>query len=111
MTLIKNRVIVCSPGMEYFRISELDKHNITSKSYPEEALSQHLSLKDTLSESGGDNFVTGNIISLGNHEVIAEKTNATAIDILKQKGYRIHSLGLSEFIKGTSGPSCLILPV
>ncbi len=46
-------------------------------------------------EVPGDNFVTGNVISLGNYKVIAEKTNTTAIDILKQKGYRIHSLDLS----------------
>jgi dimethylargininase len=57
-----------------------------------------------------DNFVTGNVISLGNHEVIAEKMNTPAIDILRQKGYIVHSLDLSEFIKGTGGPSCLILP-
>jgi len=62
-------------------------------------------------EVPGDNFVTGNVISLANHEVIAEKTNTSAIDILKQNGYHIHSLDLSEFIKGTGGPSCLILPV
>ncbi len=62
-------------------------------------------------EVPGNNFVTGNVISLGNHEVIAEKTNTIAIDILNQKGYLIHSLDLSEFIKGTGGPSCLILPV
>lgn len=61
-------------------------------------------------EVPGDNFVTGNVISLGNHEVIAEKLNTAAIDILRQKGYMVHSLDLSEFIKGTGGPSCLILP-
>ena len=58
-----------------------------------------------------DNFVAGNVLSLENHEVISEKTNTIAINILKQKGYRVHSLDLSEFIKGTGGPSCLILPV
>lgn len=29
MTLKVNRVIICSPGMEYFRLSDLGKHNIT----------------------------------------------------------------------------------
>jgi len=58
-----------------------------------------------------DNFVSGNVISLGNHEVIAEKTNTFSIDILKQNGYHIHSLDLSEFIKGTGGPSCIIIQV
>jgi len=62
-------------------------------------------------EVPGDNFVSGNVISLGNHKVIAEKTNISAIVALKQKGYKIHALDLSEFIKGTGGPSCLILPV
>lgn len=61
-------------------------------------------------EVPGADFITGNVISLGNHEVITEKTNTSAIDILKQNGYHIHSLDLSEFIKGTGGPSCLILP-
>jgi dimethylargininase len=62
-------------------------------------------------EVQGDDFVTGNVISLGNHEIIAEKSNAPAIDILKKYGYHMHSLDLSEFIKGTGGPSCLILPL
>jgi dimethylargininase len=61
-------------------------------------------------EVPGNNFVSGNVISLGNHEVIADQTNTSAINILTQNGYRIHSLDLSEFIKGTGGPSCLILP-
>jgi dimethylargininase len=58
-----------------------------------------------------NNFVSGNVISLGNHEVIAEQTNTSAIEVLKQNGYQIYSLNLSEFIKGTGGPSCLILPL
>jgi dimethylargininase len=62
-------------------------------------------------EVPGDSFVSGNVISLGNHEVIAEKTNRSAIEILEYNGYHVHSLDLSEFIKGTGGPSCLILPV
>jgi len=261
MTLIKNRVIVCSPGLEYFRVSELSKHNITKVSDPEKSVLQHFALQSALLDAGfevyniselkdhpnsvftrdvslvtpegyiklkmglesrkgeeewmaqqlesqgikevgsisgngrveggdviitgsiafvglskrtneegvnqlstifnamsievrsvevpgpflhlggamsilssndvlcckgifpkhffngfnhievaRDNFVSGNIISLGNHEVITEKTNTAAIDILKQNGYHIHSIDLSEFIKGTGGPSCLILP-
>jgi len=58
-----------------------------------------------------DNFVTGNVISIGYHDVIVEKSNISTINVLKQKGYHVHSLDLSEFIKGTGGPSCLILPV
>ena len=261
MALIKNRVIVSSPGKEYFSVSELDKHNITSLSDPEKALIQHLALKTLLIDYGfkvldvpelkdhpnsvftrdsslvtsrgyvklkmglesrkgeeewmaqqldslginrakkisgngtveggdviltgstafvgiskrtnkeganqvstilqtmnfevrsfeipgpflhlggamsilssndviccqgifpkdffngfnrievaRDSFVSGNVISLGNHEVIAEKTNFSAIEILEHNGYKVHSTDLSEFIKGTGGPSCLILP-
>jgi len=62
-------------------------------------------------EIPGENFVSGNVISLENHKVIAEKTNTSTIDILRKKGYHIHPLDLSEFIKGTGGPSCLILPL
>lgn len=58
-----------------------------------------------------ENFVSGNVISLGNHEVIAEKGNVPAIKLLQEKGYRVHYLDLSEFIKGSGGPSCLILPI
>jgi dimethylargininase len=58
-----------------------------------------------------DSFVSGNVIALGYHEVIAEKANIVAIDVLSRNGYQIHSLDLSEFIKGTGGPSCLVLPV
>jgi len=262
MTLIKNRVIVCSPRSEYFRVSELSKHNITRVPDPEKSVLQHLALTTALLESGfavydipelkdhpnsvftqdgslvtpegyiklrmglesrkgedewiaqnleslgikragsisgngtveggdviltgsiafvglskrtneegmkqistilnamnfevrsvsvpepflhlggamsilsqetvlycqgifpmdffkgfnsievpGDSFASGNVISLGNHGIIAEKTNTAAINVLRKKGYRIHALDLSEFIKGTGGPSCLILPV
>jgi dimethylargininase len=58
-----------------------------------------------------ENFVSGNVISLGNNEVIAEKSNIATIEKLQRHGYLVHSLDLSEFIAGTGGPSCLILPV
>jgi dimethylargininase len=61
-------------------------------------------------EVARDSFVSGNVISLGNYEVMAEKTNISAIEILEHYGYKVHSTDLSEFIKGTGGPSCLILP-
>ena len=261
MTQIKNRLIVCTPGLEYFRVFELSKHNITKVSDPEKSVLQHLALTSVLMESGfevydtpelkdhpnsvftrdvslvtpegyiklrmglesrkgeeewmaqqleslgikrvgsisgngtveggdviltrstafvgiskrtnkegvnqlstilqtmnfevrsvevtepflhlggaisvlstndilccqgifpkdffngfnrievaRDSFVSGNVISLGNYEVIAEKTNTSAIEILEHNGYKVHSTDLSEFIKGTGGPSCLILP-
>jgi dimethylargininase len=39
-------------------------------------------------EVPGDSFVSGNVISLGNNEVVAEKTNTTAINILKKMDIR-----------------------
>ena len=62
-------------------------------------------------EVSHDSFVSGNVISLGDHEILAEKTNISAIEILKHNGYHVHSIDLSEFIKDTGGPSCLIMPL
>ncbi len=56
-------------------------------------------------------FISGNVIHLGDGEVIAERSNWKAIDALKAHGYKVHELDLSEFVKGTGGPSCLIMPV
>ena len=59
--------------------------------------------------SGG--FISGNVIHLGDGEVIAERSNREAIEALRSHGYRVHELDLSEFVKGTGGPSCLIMPL
>jgi len=56
-------------------------------------------------------FGSGNIICLGNREVIVEQKNKVAAEVLRQAGYKVHPLDLSEFVKGRGGPTCLILPV
>ncbi len=65
---------------------------------------------DTIKMSfGGDS--TANIICLGDGEVIINRSNQEAIDMLTQQGFTVHDLDLSEFAKGTGGPNCLIMPV
>ena len=56
-------------------------------------------------------FITGNVIYLGNEKVIIEERNKEAYKKLSEAGYEIFPLNLSEFVKGSGGPSCLILPV
>ncbi len=56
-------------------------------------------------------FVSGNVICLGDGELIAEASNAAAIESLEKQGYKVHALDLSEFLKGQGGPSCLIMPL
>ncbi len=58
-----------------------------------------------------DNFVTANVIALGEKTVIAEYRNSGAISALQNNGFQVHTLDLSEFLKGTGGPSCLVLPL
>jgi len=56
-------------------------------------------------------FISGNVITLGQREVIVEERNTSAQRLLAEAGFIVHRLDLSEFVKGTGGPSCLILPV
>lgn len=56
-------------------------------------------------------FVSGNVICLGEGELIAEASNAVVIEALEKREFKVHALGLSEFVKGSGGSSCLILPV
>lgn len=56
-------------------------------------------------------FISGNVITLGAGEVIAEQLNEPAITALSGAGVRVHVLNLFEFVKGGGGPSCLILPL
>ncbi len=56
-------------------------------------------------------FVSGNVICLGPDEVIAEQSNRETIRILRKNGITVHPLDLGEFLKGTGGPSCLVLPL
>jgi dimethylargininase len=55
---------------------------------------------------------TGNVICLGENEIIANiAENAEAIRELEKGGVAVHAIDLSEFRKGTGGPTCLILPI
>ncbi len=54
---------------------------------------------------------SGNVICLGNEEVIVEKKNSVAAKTLRDARYKVSTLDLSEFAKGRGGPTCLILPV
>jgi len=56
-------------------------------------------------------FIGGNVICLGNNEVVADASNDESITKLRMAGIKVHAIDLSEFVKGTGGPSCLILPV
>jgi dimethylargininase len=52
-----------------------------------------------------------NIICLGPDEVIVGRSNAEVAAQLEAQGVAVHELDLSEFVKGSGGPNCLILPV
>jgi dimethylargininase len=54
---------------------------------------------------------TANIICLGEDEVIVEQSNQEAAKQLRARGLVVHELDLSEFVKGSGGPNCLIMPV
>ncbi len=56
-------------------------------------------------------FISGNVIGLGAAQVIAEARNIEAMAALEKAGFIVLPLDLSEFVKGTGGPSCLILPL
>ncbi len=62
-------------------------------------------------EVSNSTFISGNVICLGENEVIADAKNYEAIDKLDEAGVKVHVIDLSEFAKGTGGPSCLIMPV
>ena len=54
---------------------------------------------------------SANAIALGRKRVIVEKSNTLAARSLRQAGFSVRPVDLSEFLKGRGGPSCLILPV
>ena len=54
---------------------------------------------------------TANIICLGPDEVIVGGSNRKVAAQLKAQGLVVYELDLSEFVKGSGGPNCLILPV
>ena len=56
-------------------------------------------------------FISGNVIPLSNRQIIADQSNTASIEALRHKGFTVYPLSLSEFVKGTGGPSCLIMQV
>lgn len=55
---------------------------------------------------------TANVICLGDNQVIVNQAeNREAMETLAGQGVTVHGIDLSEFRKGTGGPTCLILPV
>ncbi len=54
---------------------------------------------------------SANVISLGNEEVILEKSNAAGTRSLRKAGFTVRAVDLTEFLKGRGGPTCLTLPV
>jgi len=54
---------------------------------------------------------TANIVCLGDDAVIVERYNRGVARRLKAAGLVVHELDLSEFVKGSGGPNCLILPL
>ncbi len=65
---------------------------------------------DVVEVNSGD-FVSGNVICLRPNEVIAEAAQQMVIDRLQAAKVVVHVLDLSEFVKGSGGPTCLILPI
>lgn len=65
---------------------------------------------DTLEIESGE-YASGNVICLGDGEVIADAANEGAVAVLESHGLTVHRLDLGEFAKGIGGPTCLILPV
>jgi dimethylargininase len=62
-------------------------------------------------EVSNNTFVSGNVIYLGDNEIIADISNIETIKELRRAKFTVHIIDLSEFVKGTGGPSCLIMPV
>ena len=56
-------------------------------------------------------FAAANVFCLGEMDVITCRGNTTTNGALLEHGANIHTLDLSEFIKGSGGPSCLVMPI
>jgi dimethylargininase len=48
------RVVVCTPGDEYFHADDLSKHNIVERADPDRAMEQHDALKRCLADFGAE---------------------------------------------------------
>ncbi len=59
----------------------------------------------------GASFAGANVICLAEDHVVACRSGGAAAGLLLAHGVRVHITDLSEFIKGSGGPTCLILPV
>ena len=55
--------------------------------------------------------VTANVIYTGGEKIICRMRNYEAQKLLIKEGYKVYPLDLSEFTKGSGGPTCLILPL
>jgi dimethylargininase len=49
-----SRVVVCTPGREYFHVGDLNKHNIVERADPDRAMEQHDALKSCLADFGAE---------------------------------------------------------
>jgi len=49
-----SRVVLCTPRDEYFRVSNLEKHNITQIADRNQAIQQHDMLKSKIMEFGSE---------------------------------------------------------
>jgi len=58
-----------------------------------------------------NSFIGGNVIYIKDKEIIVDSANIKSLEILKKAKYNLHPVNLSEFIKETGGPTCLILPI
>jgi dimethylargininase len=58
-----------------------------------------------------EDFSGGNVICLGDGEVLADAANMRMVSLLEAGGLTVHRIDLGEFVKGIGGPSCLVLPV
>ena len=55
---------------------------------------------------------TANVLCLAQGEVLADAHESPrTLDALEQEGVVVHRLDLSEFGKGSGGPTCLVLPL
>ena len=82
----------------------------SANAQPRTRMRQHAS--PPVAASGGcARGTTANIICLGGNEVIVERSNQKVTEELTSEGIVVRELDLSEFVKGSGGPNCLILPV
>ncbi|MBN2053509.1 amidinotransferase [bacterium] len=56
-------------------------------------------------------FITANVISLGDGRILAHRGDYVVSDLLARRGYSVRAVELGEFVKASGGPTCLIMPV